>query len=806
MCGDVPAAPITGFDDWARENAKHRRIAGEFWGTSPLKDLVLARNTMQPLRTLMLRKQDLASEAWENDQQRNLAGALLGNGEPAERQYRICVVAGNQHEEECLRDVWLLFSSEDLWRTMPIDGYTVSHRCLAFRILSNIKCSVAERLVGAHDNLPVALFKTMNEPDAFEWIRRIPVCRTDAWSAEFLAEHGHAIVSPLSKATLRLYAQFVSNEMVAIESRNAAIRRTCVFNNVANPQIDILRLSREFLFQRSRALSSRLRMSAESAKTTRQTKLPKAKLKKSPLGGGQRAYISEQLVLRQLKLYNPGVASMLNREYNGLTASVRARYQRSGIAGARLRRRMLPSSRSAMSTFGAVRSRDARRKAARVRRSTLFGKCIGLSPYELAITLSHSDQILSNPCDSDAWKSGFSNARSFKTLERTAVRNRVVEGDCAVGRWQAGDGATNLSEFSRALKSPLPAFLKDRLVPQPSVGFNWFKLDVCDPCTVQAFAGFIFDNKIASDVKKAFLEDHTQRHLTILETASPSISDGVHAGTGPDHACKQCWQRGVCICSLGGILVARFCNSLTIAFKSEFKHNTTDRTVLGKHGFIVAQLVGYDFRGVHFGGDVPRPSEELWLHIGRLSLSPLLPTYQYLRAVSREPSGECVHPDRVLLEVVDGPALRQCAAIDKLNFGLVWDVVHYVLEDTPRPIGHFLPGQVSAIKRSSVVTVWGKRTRRDEPGIWGLDMDYDQDNDEPEEHDQPSESGDHEDDLDCLNDVEAFEGTPLYIYIYMCYHIPSIGMGLYSQRGLGPVWSGGHHNCGASQAWQAISN
>jgi hypothetical protein len=110
MDGDEKPADSKDEQAWAQENARSRRMSGAFWAGDPLRDLVLARNCMQPVRLLMLSKVHVASEDWESTQQRNLASALNGSGAPAEREYRPCIAASNVHENECLGLIWTCMS------------------------------------------------------------------------------------------------------------------------------------------------------------------------------------------------------------------------------------------------------------------------------------------------------------------------------------------------------------------------------------------------------------------------------------------------------------------------------------------------------------------------------------------------------------------------------------------------------------------------------------------------------------------------------------------------------------------------
>ena len=85
-------------------------------------------------------------------------------------------------------------------------------------------------------------------------------------------------------------------------------------------------------------------------------------------GGGQRAYISEQLKLRRLRLRHPDVPAMLSREYSQLPERLKMEYIGRGKvakkAGAKLRRK-------GMTSFGVNRAvRDGAKKHASFQAAT----------------------------------------------------------------------------------------------------------------------------------------------------------------------------------------------------------------------------------------------------------------------------------------------------------------------------------------------------------------------------------------------------------------------------------------------------
>jgi hypothetical protein len=761
-------------ESYAERNAKSNRLASEFWIARPLPSLCLTRLCMEPVRVLMAAKYAMFSEEWLAIENRKLAGAMQGNGEPLVRDFRATVIARCDHEEDCLKRVEALLGESELWAIMPREGVTVSMRCLGFRALNRIKCCVAELLVAPQKKMPMPLFLLLVDPHVVAKLRSIPTCMLDSFSRDFLAKHAANLLAKMPIAFLTFLAYLWTSDTVTIEKRNAMIRRFCLFGQTLG-QIDIMCLSRLFLFMRVRRLAVHLRGPRVEERKPKAPIVSSRKRKRAGGGGGQRAYISEQLTEKRLRLTTEGVAKQLNDEYNALPPDRKATYAERGRVATARRKESGSSCRPVFSSFGKVRSRrDARAKAETRLRFAVADRSKGMSLDEVALTLADRDALCSNPCDAAAWMRSFKTARKWTALEGKG-RAATLKASCAaLVDWRKGDGAMNLRELQRVLK--LPQYLQELLTPVPAVGVNMFTFDVAPGDMIKRFGAFVYEHASAKDVKKALCEDFRRRHYTHLHDESPPVPKGESTSSyGPDHMCTPCWAAGLCICSVAGKVVARVRNSFMVGFKLVFPHMSDARRVLAKDGFVVAHLVS--FRRPRLGDDLRDPgakeiiASERWWHIGLLYLSPLRPTYDTCTLVSRDPADDMRdHPERVLLASERGEALTEYHAFDSLPLDVRWEVVFYTLEDNARPLGSFNPGQVAALrfKPPNPISFWGKPPPddpADEPeddAPWGLDLEAggDDADKEPPSDDVDDALIEHEADLDILvADPEPEEGA-----------------------------------------------
>ena len=76
-------------------NAKHRRMARQWWETRPLRYLVTMRLIMEPLREMMMEMLAMSCDEWSQTAC-NKAAATENRSEPTSRKFR---VYGAAHDE-----------------------------------------------------------------------------------------------------------------------------------------------------------------------------------------------------------------------------------------------------------------------------------------------------------------------------------------------------------------------------------------------------------------------------------------------------------------------------------------------------------------------------------------------------------------------------------------------------------------------------------------------------------------------------------------------------------------------------------
>ena len=161
---------------------------------------------------------------------------------------------------------------------------------------------------------------------------KVPICLRDRLSHEFLTVFGDNVNSPRAKAFLEFHAALISMDIGGIEARHASNRRWLVKRSTQTHPMTFSRLSAEWLLQQTRRLNASLKKAqhgisqargeatqtaalSASRKRTRTSACQEAvPRKRRPTGGGQRAYISEQIRARRLWLAAPGIAKSLNQE------------------------------------------------------------------------------------------------------------------------------------------------------------------------------------------------------------------------------------------------------------------------------------------------------------------------------------------------------------------------------------------------------------------------------------------------------------------------------------------------------------
>lgn len=187
----------------------------------------------------------------DNDQMRKAALADM-KGLPMEREFRAAIAATGRLEGECLARVGQLLREPDMWRAMPTKGLCVQKNALAFRMVSRMGCCVHQLVAVPHTQMPTKMFRVLADPASASEVAATPTCMQDAWSANFLAEHGKDLLSAKSLAILTTLAYPTAKDISQLESKHASIRRWLLLRSHQTHTMDFKDLSAEWVLQRTR--------------------------------------------------------------------------------------------------------------------------------------------------------------------------------------------------------------------------------------------------------------------------------------------------------------------------------------------------------------------------------------------------------------------------------------------------------------------------------------------------------------------------------------------------------------------------
>ena len=158
----------------AKFNAKSRRIAAQWWRGRPFHRLVLTRLVMEPLRELLSEKLTVAGDQWERHQVAQLIQSQR-EGQPGHRDYLVTLAAHNTIETKSLNKARLLMDDPVMWTEYPTDSMIESNNCLAFRMLSHVRCSIFQDLIVPHSRLDIQIFALLSDPDLIEPMKKVGI-------------------------------------------------------------------------------------------------------------------------------------------------------------------------------------------------------------------------------------------------------------------------------------------------------------------------------------------------------------------------------------------------------------------------------------------------------------------------------------------------------------------------------------------------------------------------------------------------------------------------------------------------------
>jgi len=504
--------------------------------------------------------------------------------------------------------------------------------------------------------------------------------------------------------------------------------------------VDILRLSRQWVFQRNRRLRCRLQHRGKSKPLQPRSGTGEGrgiKRKVAGGGGGQRAYVSEQVARKRGRLRDKGCLQTWNAEYKALSAEQRNCYKRQGADATAKHVRRAKLGRSSFCNMRGNTRRDTKRAAARQGHPVQGNQVAGKTPYEVAISIADFHRLWHNPNDSELWSKALQNMRSVYRQAAMGKLASISELDEKLSDWQASCGQARLERFLQANGEEAPEDIRKNLIPQPSVGFDLFRLNTTSDEQTKRHAEYIYTDRHASDLKAALLQDWANKHTTVMTDASVPIPDMPETtGYGPDHNCSKCWEAGVCICTVAGSASDKMANSFVTSLKVAFPMAGGTRKSLGKMGFLVAHLVGCGMQHRSLDHNILEGDllDNIWLHIGRLNLSPVMPTFLEMKQCSVEGAPDSAHHERAILQATVDDAVVLHVFFNRLKLACRWSVQYYQIEDSHRPVNKFIPGVIRVQRYGDPLWFWNKfrvavdsapQPEPDFDGMWGLADDAD---------------------------------------------------------------------------------
>lgn len=140
------------------------------------------------------------------------------------RSYRIAVAANCELEEAALTklaEVWLCSA---MWSCMPQASQTFAERCLAFRLLSRVGCTIHMYVRRRHASFPIRLFALLSDESLAATFAELPDCMLDPASLKLRVTYP-TLSGPEFKATLTMFARAAWVDIAGIEARHATLRR-----------------------------------------------------------------------------------------------------------------------------------------------------------------------------------------------------------------------------------------------------------------------------------------------------------------------------------------------------------------------------------------------------------------------------------------------------------------------------------------------------------------------------------------------------------------------------------------------------
>ena len=719
------APTATDAASYAAFNSRSRKVAFVWWEQDPKCRRVVIRLVMEPARSLMGSYLDMAGHDWDAKQMKKVL-QCINNGGPPKREFRASIAASNCLENECIQQVGLLLRASELWNLIPQVGFSVKNSCLAFRMLSRLACGVHQLLVVPHQQFPTKLFGLLQNPLPHrlpEELLGAPPCTRDPFSDSFLKEHAANLTDAKAMAILTFMALLMKKEIVQIEAMHASVRRWLIGRSVHTHTLNFKDLGELWALQRARKSRANWpfkKHTAEDKPAVVATRRAKRK-RGCGGGGGMRAYFSQQLRQRGLRLPDGGIAKMLHEEYKSLPADEKEGHVSRGKLATKRRRE---EGLRTVSGFGTVHKAKELARRERLLRAEISKRIADQSPEAAALALAgHAvRQCVGGPHGGDAFKKALRLARghfrqqgiSRIELERLALND--------LQKWKDTAGKMLVDEIIGEIGgADTAAELSNYLVPEPCAGLDLLHFVDAPASMLAEVAAFLTDGN-KGNLKQCLRHWWDQAHHTILERDTPKLPE---RGEDP----PECFRVGRCICSGVGRILERFRQRFHNFFIECFPRSGPERKGLAQQGFLVCQFIREAGAGVTTIGKTKIPAAgpahsatDVWMHMGLLYLTPLRPTFAEMHVDIAAIDLEAADPAsaRVHLSAVNR-YYTELECMERMCMQDGWKARFWLLEDTDRRVAIFNPGCVSALPYAhSAGAVWPppRRERGDPLDAW----------------------------------------------------------------------------------------
>lgn len=228
---DVGEAPgqsgETDEPDFAKQNEVTRSLAADWVTGEAFRDLVLARQTMEPTMAVLRRQLWISSAKWEKEQHARCVG-----GDPAshrDREYRILISARGEMDESFRKHQSVLFDRADIWSLLPEHTMTESTKCLAFRMASRAGAEFERLLSRPHGKPPFTLFLALEQERLVRELKemhRLKPCLLDPFSLRCLSNWD--LATEEAQLALLLILQMGTVDTAEVECTHAWLRRIAV--------------------------------------------------------------------------------------------------------------------------------------------------------------------------------------------------------------------------------------------------------------------------------------------------------------------------------------------------------------------------------------------------------------------------------------------------------------------------------------------------------------------------------------------------------------------------------------------------